>query len=135
MTLTTHERQAKGSPWFVSWFDSTYYHKLYSYRDAAEAAGFIDALIGRLLPAGGSVALDLGCGTGRHSRYLASKGFRVTGLDLAGGSIRQAKRSEHPGLHFFQHDMRAPFGTNAMDYVFNFFTSFGYFDDAAEHLM
>ena len=33
-----------------------------------------------LLPAGGRV-LDLACGRGRHLRWLAERGFRVTGID------------------------------------------------------
>jgi SAM-dependent methyltransferase len=33
-----------------------------------------------LLPAGGSV-LDVACGSGRHVRWLAAKGFAVTGVD------------------------------------------------------
>jgi len=33
-----------------------------------------------LIPEGGRV-LDLACGRGRHSRYLAEKGFRVTAVD------------------------------------------------------
>lgn len=33
-----------------------------------------------LLPAGGTV-LDLACGGGRHSRWLAARGFRVTAVD------------------------------------------------------
>jgi 2-polyprenyl-3-methyl-5-hydroxy-6-metoxy-1,4-benzoquinol methylase len=136
MTVTLSERPpAQPSPWFVSWFDSIHYRKLYAYRDDTEAAGFIDVLLEHLRPASGSVALDLGCGIGRHSRYLATKGLRVTGIDLAANSIQQAKRFEQSGLHFLQHDMRASFGKNAVDYLFNFFTSFGYFEDPAEYLM
>ena len=78
--------------------------------------------------------LDLGCGAGRHSKYLASNDLRVIGMDLAAGSIREAKKSEQPGLRFRQHDMRVPFGRDAFDYVFNFFTSFGYFEKPDEHL-
>jgi SAM-dependent methyltransferase len=121
-------------PWFSSWFDSAYYHKLYGYRDDGEAAGFVDELIDRLRPQDGSAVLDVGCGAGRHARYLASKGFLVTGIDLAATSIQRAKRFERSGVRFLRHDMRVPFGKNAFDYVCNFFTSFGYFEQPAEHL-
>lgn len=36
-------------------------------------------------------ALDIGCGNGRNSRYLASQGFQVTGIDVSEQSIRWAK--------------------------------------------
>ncbi|MDN3020580.1 class I SAM-dependent methyltransferase [Streptomyces sp. S.PB5] len=36
-----------------------------------------------LLPAGGGRALDLGCGPGRNSLYLAARGFDVDGVDLS----------------------------------------------------
>lgn len=121
------------SPWFASWFDSPHYHKLYGYRDEAEASRFVDALIRRLRPGAGAEFLDLGCGAGRHSKHLASYGLHVTGMDLSAGSIDEARQFERPGLRFVRHDMRVPFGTEAFDYVFNFFTSFGYFDNPGEH--
>jgi SAM-dependent methyltransferase len=120
--------------WFASWFDSVHYHKLYAHRDAAEAARFVEALVARLKPPAGSSMLDLGCGAGRHARHLAAGGFDVTGLDLAARSIEAARRFEGRALRFRQHDMRVPFGRRAFDYVFSFFTSFGYFDDPAEQL-
>jgi len=123
-----------GAPWFASWFDSVHYHKLYAHRDAAEAAAFVDALLARLAPSRGSRMLDLGCGAGRHARRLAAAGFDVTGLDLAPTIIEAAKPFESSALHFRRHDMRRPFGVRAYDYVFSFFTSFGYFDDRAEQL-
>jgi SAM-dependent methyltransferase len=122
-----------GSEWFAAWFDSVHYHKLYAHRDDAEAARFLDELMARLGPGPGARALDLGCGAGRHSRYLASKGLLVTGVDLAASSIKEARKGEHARLRFFRHDMRVPFGRQAFDYVFNFFTSFGYFADTSEH--
>lgn len=33
-----------------------------------------------LIPVGGAI-LDLACGSGRHSRFLAAKGYRVTAVD------------------------------------------------------
>jgi SAM-dependent methyltransferase len=120
--------------WFEAWFDSPYYHALYAGRDHAEAAALIDRLIARLRPADGAAVLDLGCGTGRHARYLASRRLRVLGLDLSGHSISQARQREQPNLRFRRHDMRLAFGVNAFDYIVNLFTSFGYFEEPAEHL-
>ena len=120
--------KAKNS-WFEKWFDSSFYHKLYANRDEKEAADFINELLNELHPASYSRMLDLGCGNGRHSKRLAAKGFDVTGIDLAASSIRDAKKYESTTLRFYRQDMRVPFGKNAFDYVFNFFTSFGYFND------
>ena len=120
--------------WFIPWFNSTHYHALYAHRDEAEAARFVDELIGHLLPNGGDAVLDLACGTGRHAKRLASRGFRVLGIDLSTESIAEAKRSEGPNLWFRRQDMRMPFGTGVFDYVLNLFTSFGYFEDPAENL-
>lgn len=120
--------------WFASWFDSPHYHQLYGRRDEAEAARFVDALTERLEIAPAARVLDLGCGAGRHARQLASKGLQVTGLDLAANSIREARTHANRRLQFHRHDMRVPFGRHHFDYVFNFFTSFGYFADPAENL-
>lgn len=44
-------------------------------------------------------ALDLGCGQGRNSFWLASQGFTVTGLDISPVAIEQAKEvSEELGV-------------------------------------
>lgn len=41
--------------------------------------------------------LDVGCGTGRLSRYLAQRGARVVGLDFSAQSIAVAEAEEKPG--------------------------------------
>jgi SAM-dependent methyltransferase len=118
--------------WFANWFDSTYYHLLYEHRDEAEAAAFINALVVHLEPKKGSRMLDLGCGKGRHAQQLAQKGFEVVGLDLSEQSILAARTMENDNLSFFTQDMRRPYTANYFDYVFSFFTSFGYFETEAE---
>jgi len=40
----------------------------------------------------GSRVLDLGCGSGRDSRYLADHGFDVYGVDISEVAIEKAKR-------------------------------------------
>lgn len=114
--------------WFINWFNSPYYHILYKDRDLKEAENFIDNLISFLKPPPGSKMLDLACGKGRHSIYLNKKGFDVTGIDLSNESIQYASEFENGRLSFFVHDMRRVLRINDFDYVFNLFTSFGYFD-------
>jgi 2-polyprenyl-3-methyl-5-hydroxy-6-metoxy-1,4-benzoquinol methylase len=120
-------------PWFKEWFNSPYYYLLYFHRDRAEASAFIDKLLDHLKAPPGSRMLDVACGKGRHSLQLASKGFDVTGIDLAEDIIMEAKENETDTMHFFLHDMRMPFWINYFDYAFNFFTSFGYFNTRREH--
>jgi SAM-dependent methyltransferase len=119
--------------WYRSWFDSAYYHKLYFDRDETEATSFIQQLLGHLQPPADSRMLDVACGRGRHSRFLSSRGFDVTGIDLSFESIAYAKKFETDRLHFYQHDMRLPSWINYFQYAFNFFTSFGYFNTRREH--
>jgi SAM-dependent methyltransferase len=120
--------------WFKNWFDSPYYHLLYSNRDAIEAQKFIDQLLDFLQPSANARMLDLACGRGRHAIYLAKKGFQVTGIDLSPQSIAFAKQEERENLDFYIADMRKTFRINYYDYVFNFFTSFGYFFKEKDHL-
>lgn len=127
-------RRVSQPEWFKSWFDSAHYHSLYAHRDGAEAAALISRLIDRLPIARGATVLDLGCGTGRHARVLASNGCHVLGIDLSAESIRQAKASEGPSLWFRRQDMRLPFGNDVFDFVVNLFTSYGYFEDPADDL-
>lgn len=119
--------------WFRSWFDSPYYYLLYFHHNEQEACEFIDKLIDFLQPSPASGMLDMGCGKGRHAKYLAEKGFDVTGLDLSPNAIEAAKKWENDHLHFFEHDMRLPYAVNMYDYCFNYFTSFGYFRTQREN--
>ena len=121
------------SLWYKSWFDTSFYQQLYKNRDLQEAADFINHLLDFLKPPANSKIIDVGCGAGRHSRELAKRGYDVIGIDLSLQSIRQAKKYTSPSLLFLQHDIRKQFGNAHFDYVFNFFTSFGYFKDDKEH--
>lgn len=119
--------------WYRNWFDSPFYHKLYFERDDMEAAAFINQLVRYLHPDPGSRMLDIACGKGRHCKILASLGFQVTGLDISPDNIEYARQFESRNLEFYIHDMRLPFRGRYYDFVFNFFTSFGYFRTRREH--
>ncbi|MEP3389818.1 MAG: class I SAM-dependent methyltransferase [Reichenbachiella sp.] len=120
--------------WFDEWFNTIYYHILYKHRDYEEAAAFLDHLIEYFNIAPAAKILDLACGKGRHSIYLNQKGFDVTGVDLSEENIKFASTKQNDSLHFAVHDMRNVFETEEFDYVFNLFTSFGYFDSKEENL-
>jgi SAM-dependent methyltransferase len=122
------------STWFATWFDSSYYHLLYQHRDDTEAQFFMDRLVDYLQPTTDSRLLDLACGKGRHSIYLAKKGFDVVGVDLSPESIAHAQQFAHERLQFATHDMRQPLTLSPFDYVLNLFTSFGYFPTEEEHV-
>ncbi|MEY2792409.1 MAG: hypothetical protein RJA76_401 [Bacteroidota bacterium] len=120
--------------WFSTWFDSPYYHILYGHRDENEAAAFIKALQHKIHLKEGSLVLDAACGKGRHAKTLWEAGFKVEAYDLSESNIVEAKSYETQDLKFFQHDMRNPLPqTNYYQAIFNFFTSFGYFETSEEN--
>jgi malonyl-CoA O-methyltransferase len=68
----------------------------------------------------GLEVLDLGCGTGRHSLWLASAGATVTGIDFSEGMLEEARGK--PGadaVRFLAHDLARPlpFAAGSFDVV------------------
>ncbi|WP_199141866.1 class I SAM-dependent methyltransferase [Pedobacter sp. ASV12] len=120
--------------WFQHWFNSPYYHILYSQRNDEEAEFLIDNLSAHLRPEANSRILDIACGRGRHAIYLNKKGYDVTGIDLSEQSIKYAQQFEQKNLHFYVHDMRKLSYINYFDIALNLFTSFGYFDTEKDHV-
>ena len=112
--------------WYADWFNTSYYHLLYKNRDASEAKKFMDNLTQHLSLQEDETIMDLACGKGRHSTYLNSLGYQVTGVDLSENSINAAKEFENDRLKFAVHDMTQEY-SEQFNAVFNLFTSFGYF--------
>lgn len=62
--------------------------------------------------------LDVGCGPGKDSHYIASKGFEVVGVDLSEEMIKIAKKN-FPRIDFRIMDMRElSFEPNSFDGIF-----------------
>lgn len=120
-------------PWYATWFNTPNYHDLYQHRDRTEARAFILELCEQLGVQAGQSALDMACGRGRHAKVLAELGLQVTGIDLSPESIEFAKQFESPNLSFQVGDMLEPIAHPPVHWVFNLFTSFGYFEDDALH--
>ena len=113
--------------WFINWFNSKYYHILYKSRNKNEASNFIQTIISTLSLKSNNSVLDLGCGNGRHSISLSNHFKLVHGIDISSENISLASENKKENLKFFISDMRN-FDTNTKyDYIFNLFTSFGYF--------
>jgi len=75
----------------------------------------------RLAP--GIKALDIACGEGRNSVFLAHKGFTVTGLDISDvGLAKATKRAEKEGVSvdFRQVDLDEYRFTEQYDLIINF---------------
>ena len=120
----------------TNWFDQAFgklYPILYAHRDESSARKEADFADSVMQLKRGSIALDVGCGTGRHIRALKASGLSMVGLDRSGALLQIAKSKDEVPLA--RGDMRRlPFSDASFDGVFSFFTSFGYFssemDDA-----
>jgi SAM-dependent methyltransferase len=100
----------------------------------AEVPAVVDA-IERLvkLPPGASV-LDACCGPGRHSLELASRGYRVTGIDITEAYLEAARASADENASFLRADLRYFRAEEPFDLAINLYTSFGYFADPADDM-
>lgn len=127
---------AAGPEWFA---DEAFWSEVYPFEfpDPVLDAGVTQvdralALAG--VPARADV-LDLGCGPGRHAVPLARRGFRVTAVDLSAFHLARARAraaAADVDVELVQADMRAFLRPAAFDLALSLFTSFGYFEDAAD---
>ncbi len=97
------------APYYESWFATP---------EGRRADRLEKAALGRMLAALGSpgTLLEVGCGTGYFSRWLAALGWRVVGLDHSPAMLAQARAGG--GLPLVQGDALAlPLGDGGADVV------------------
>lgn len=79
-------------------------------------------------PLQGLSALDLGCGTGRHSAYLVNHfDIKVTGIDFSKTAIALAKKNfSNPNISFIAQDFAEvfPAANDSIDIVIDIMSSF-----------
>ncbi len=126
--------------WFVDWFGSEYLD-LYAHRSNDEANMQVEEVLARFrilraqLP---KLALDIGCGRGRHLHALARRKVCCVGVDRSHEALKQAVRAlqdySSPCVAV-EGDMRhLPVASDSFDLVSAFFTTFGYLASDAEHV-
>ena len=77
--------------------------------------------------------LDIGCGTGRLANLLASRGYRVTAIDVSSAFLQIAEGDAaclNAKVDYHHLDMRTIEWEEEFDAAFCYFTTFGYFSDA-----
>jgi SAM-dependent methyltransferase len=97
-----------------------------------DTAKEVDFLLGITGARPGSAVLDLCCGEGRHDLVLARRGFSVTGVDLTAAYLDKGRRDAAAAgleIEFAAADIREFCRPDRYDLAFNWFTSFGYFED------
>lgn len=82
-----------------------------SYDDDANATRDLDAAVLRRAPLAlaGRDVLELGCGTGKNTAWLAAHAGRVIAIDLSAGMLARAReRVASPRVSLVRHDVTAP---------------------------
>lgn len=82
-----------------------YYDKIYWSKDYNQEVEFLVKLFKRN-GVNGRQLLEVGCGTGNHTKLFVARGYRVTALDLSEDVLRIAERKVRRGAIFVQGDMR-----------------------------
>ncbi len=119
--------------WWESFFDGIaleFWRQVFPEEQTQAEAGFLQKALA-LAPS--AKVLDVPCGEGRLSLALASRGFRVTGLDISPAFLEEARRkasAKSMNIDWKQGDMRRMDWAGEFGGALCMGGSFGYFDDA-----
>ena len=102
---------------------SNYYDHLYHDKDYNAEADYLVNLIKKYRKNAKTI-IDLGCGTGKHAKLLAKRGFEVTGLDKSDEMIAIARKDSN--LEFILDDIATFKLKKKFDIVLSIFHVFSY---------
>jgi SAM-dependent methyltransferase len=125
-----------GAKWFESEaFWARLFPFMFSEAHFAAALENVPRIVALTGISGGSL-LDQACGPGRNAIAFAKAGFGVTGVDRTRFLLdkgRERARQAGATVEWVEQDMREFSRPAAFDLALNVYTSFGYFDEAAEN--
>jgi SAM-dependent methyltransferase len=128
--------------WWHTFFDDSYGRLGLEIIEEERTLREVDFIIDALKLKKQERVLDLACGMGRHALELVRRGFTgVTGLDYTESYLMKARelaQAEDLNVRFIQGDMRdIPFGAEegeeGFDACYNYFTSFGFFENERDN--
>jgi SAM-dependent methyltransferase len=123
--------------WFSSgFFDADMSKLLFDAEKLREARREVGQLIRLARLKKGARVLDAACGQGRHSLEFARRGFQATGVDITEAYVREASRLARrlKNAAFEKGELRDLYRfQGGFDLVINLFTSFGYYQRAADN--
>jgi SAM-dependent methyltransferase len=134
--MDSGDRSGGGGDWFESeTFWARFFPFMFTEAHFTAAVENVPKIVALTGVDGGSV-LDLACGPGRYAIAFAQAGFHVTGVDRTRFLLDKAReRATQAGanVEWVEEDMREFVRPAAFDLALSVYTSFGYFDDAAEN--
>ena len=71
-------------------FSSRYYDLIYQEKDTLAEVNYIDSLLSKYSVSGKNV-IEFGSGTGRHAALLASKGYKILGIERSEAMVASAR--------------------------------------------
>jgi SAM-dependent methyltransferase len=118
--------------WPIAFFDEDYLPILESMFTEEQTQLEVEFIASALGLAQGATVLDLACGTGRHARAMALRGYLVTGVDFNAEYLAVAARETArlgATVRWQAADMRALPFEREFDGIYCYFTSFGYYSE------
>lgn len=120
----------------MDFFDDSFADHYLARRRPEEIESVVAFLSDKMRLTKGSTVFDQCCGIGNISGRLAERGCRTIGVDIVQLYINRANqnaREKNLACSFIQQDARSFVTGVPCDAGFNWWTSFGYFDDDADN--
>jgi SAM-dependent methyltransferase len=121
------------TPTFAAY--ASFYDALYRDKDYAGECDDLERIFGRFAASPVRQLLDLGCGTGGHAIILASRGYRVTGVDRSAQMLEIARakgQGQGVAIKFEEGDIRTWRAARTWDAAIAMFAVVSYQVDHAD---